>query len=252
MANNTISTDTYTTGAVAARTTLLPYPRLFFNKVGKLPSEEEAKLLWNFRKNRPSTNAVETAVPDGEAMQIEMKAMRDRLRKFIAEEVWLGMKEAAQSQKVVRPSDRGAIVLEKDLVQVLESLTDPEENKNDHVVFMICHEFHRSRSWLANKVDKWLLQEGMVLLDDSNRTGTTKKASTTCRGGFGAIARDAKSQAVAKKMTTLAKQCSWHLATTDKSSSAKMDKCLSYVKKFPCRVRFLRAHLAILFAEQCH
>jgi hypothetical protein len=72
----------------------------------------------------------------------------------------------------------------------------------------------------------------MVLLDDSNRTGKTKKASTTCRGGFGAIARDAKSQAIAKKMTTLAKKCSWYLATTDKSSSAKMDKCLSYVKKF--------------------
>jgi hypothetical protein len=227
MANNT-STETSSTGTSAERPRLLPYPRFFFVKEGTLPDEEQAKLLWNFRKNRPSANVID-APQDGKAMLKEMTEMRVRLRKYIAEEVWLGMKEAARSLEVVRPTDRSQVVTEKDLVKVLQSLTDPEENNNERTVFMICHEFHHSRLWLASKVDEWLLQEGMLLLEDTIVTDKTTRASTVCRGGFGAIARNAKSQAVAKRMSTLSKSCGWYLATTDKSKCQK--KGLSYVRK---------------------
>jgi hypothetical protein len=79
--------------------TLLPYPKGFFNKNGSLPDKAGAVLLWSFRKNRPSKNAIETERPDGPEMLAEMKNMKMSLHNFILEEVRLGMKSSSPESR---------------------------------------------------------------------------------------------------------------------------------------------------------
>jgi hypothetical protein len=111
------------------------------------------------------------------------------------------------------------------LKKALGALTLPV-SENERIVFMVCHEFHRKREWLASKVDEWLCREGMMLLPDSDPP-TNSKVTRSCitdRGGFGTIARIGKAQAVSTMMRSMQLTNHWSLSTiltTNKTQTSK-------------------------------
>jgi hypothetical protein len=83
----------------------------------------------------------------------------------------------------------------------------------EQIVYMLCHEFHRDREWLAQTIDSWCIENKMIILGSS---GKTKHKSD--RGGFGAVARQAKTQATQNLMRKLINKQGWSLAVTKHNS----------------------------------
>lgn len=203
----------------------LSYPRDFFrNDTHNNPTDEltAAALLWQYRRDRPPWGTVDTQPADGAAMLREIGAMRERFRKSVLRQF---MDDARQ---VAREVDLRMIcgnrpVTPKDLKSALSAL---ENNPINHqLAYRVCHEFHRQRTWLANAIDNWFLQENMVLLPDANPARIRHYESS--RGSFGDVARQAKAQALAKLMQPIFQKQGWYIATTNNSRTS--DK-LKYVE----------------------
>jgi hypothetical protein len=195
----------------------LPYPRDFFGiDTGNSPPDETAAaLLWRWRRDRPPWNAVDTQPADGAAMLREISAMRERLRKSVLRQFM------DNARRVARELDLTMIcgnrpVTPKDLKSALSALENSP--MNHQLAYQICHEFHRKRTWLANAIDNWFLEENMSLLPDANPANQRHYESS--RGGFGHVARQAKAQALAKLMQPMFQKMGWYIATTNNSRTS--------------------------------
>lgn len=194
----------------------LEYPRDFFAPIsGKNPADyEKAALLWPFRKDRPRRGCVELFAPDGVIMMAEIKAMRDRLRIYIQRKYMDDARQVARDLGLVMLCGNPPVT-PKDLKIALCLLENNSENHG--LVYKICHEFHKDRSWMSNAVDNWFLEENMVLLADTNENS---RSYACCRGGFGNVARQAKAQSVQTLMLSMRAQAKWCIATTNNIRSS--------------------------------
>lgn len=200
----------------------LEYPRDFFNLVtGSSPQNEEAAaLLWSYRKARPNKNNIEMEPPDGFAMMNEIENIRSSLRLSIIKQYNEEARKNAKELNLYFEQIGSVPITPKDLKKVLSNLINTEENQK--IVYQVCYEFHKERYWLANAVDKWFVENNMVLLPG---TGNGKNYASQ-RGGFGAVARIAKSQATAQLMKPMLNKAGWCIGTTNN----KRNSSLKYTK----------------------
>ena len=195
----------------------LEYPRDFFNhKTGAGPANaEEAKRLWMYRKGRRQDGLADTEEPDGEAMLIEIKEIRDSLRSFITARFWEDIRIKAKDMDLRIRGKASNLVTNADFKHHLITLENTEANQK--MVFELVHLFHKDRSWLSNAIDKWLDREGMYLSEVQKPLIVDGKRTRKCandRGGFSSVARSAKSQVVSGLMVPMLKNAGWMISLT--------------------------------------
>ena len=200
----------------------LEYPRDFFHPVsGASPKDEAAAaLLWPYQKERPAKGVAETETADGAHMMEEIEEIRSSLRNYIMEAYMEGVREAAKKNKLTTPETNVTPVTPKDMNKILNSL--PCTPENGKLVYLVFHEFHRDRNWLSHAVDLWFIDQKMKLLPAVVHHEEGKKptkAYRSDRGGFGVVARQAKSQALGRMMQPMLKKAGWCIATTKHTST---------------------------------
>jgi hypothetical protein len=195
----------------------LEYPRNFFHPIsGKSPSSAmEASLLWSFRKNRPKKGCIEKELPNGELMLYEVQEIRKSLREYVQDAYLQEVRQKAKDEGLLINSLNIAPVIERDIKNAVSMLENTEENQ--HRIYKIFHQFHRTRTWQSNVVDLWMDRENMCLLDESSDSEDSpkKKKYHEERGGFGIVARQAKGQAVKRFMQPMLRNAGWCIATTN-------------------------------------
>lgn len=197
----------------------LEYPRDFFDlkKGGNPPNLEAAALLWPYRKDRPRRGAVEMVAPNGAVMMAECDAMRQSVRNYIQKKFMDDARRVAKELNFTMVCGTVPIT-PKDLKNALQALDNTVENRV--FVYRICHEFHRDRSWMADAIDEWFIQENMVLLPSSDKS--RRKKYTSDRGGFSVIARNAKAQALGGLMNPMLAKVGWCIARTNNQRNSKL------------------------------
>jgi hypothetical protein len=211
-------TDTITTEDQAALPEPLDYPRDFFEPIGAefLSEEAAAACLWSYRKDRPRRGTVDVIPADGAIMLKEIQAMRDRLRKYIRTHFMDKARQVARDVGLLMACGNRPV----SPLDFKNALCALENNDENHLlVYQCCHEFHKSRTWLASTQDNWFAEENMVLLDAS--IDPNKRNYICSRGGFGNVARQAKSQAVQSLMQPMLQHAKWYIATTNNLRKSK-------------------------------
>jgi hypothetical protein len=211
-------TDSITnTADQAALPEPLEYPRGFLEPIGEndLSDEAAAACLWQYRRDRPRRGDVDVPA-DGAIMLKEIKAMRDRLRKYIRTHFIDKARQVARDVGLLMACGN-RIVSPLDFKNALCSLESTSENHL--LVFKCCHAFDKPRTWLASTLDNWFTEENMVLLDASN--DRSRRNYICSRGGFGNVARQAKAQAVQSLMQPMLQTANWYIATTNNLRASK-------------------------------
>ena len=191
----------------------LVYPRNFFRETtGASPSnEEEAALLWNYRKSRPAKGTSETEVPNGAEMMKEVAEIRHSLRQHIQQAFLEEVRALAQVNGMKTPTTNDDPVLEHDFKSILAGMENITDNHNR--VFNVFHEFHRDRMWMAIAIDNWLRDNQMKLAPPHE---ITKRIHSSDRGGFGVVARQAKASSVKSFMRYMLSKAGWNIVTSKK------------------------------------
>jgi hypothetical protein len=221
------STDTDTSRSLSGAVPL-DYPKDFFNPVtGSSPTNEaEAIKLWPYRKSRPQAGLVDVCPPDGGLKMLqECAAIRASLHTFVIGAFLRCAREEAEKWKVGLPSTNGKAVTERDLVIALGSLRLVEGLRNSEFkAYMIGHHFHRSRGWLAHVVDDWCLQSNIRIVLPAKDPSVSlwerkKRQHQTDRGGFGVVARIAKSQIQKRLMRGMLRLARWCISVQTRPST---------------------------------
>lgn len=208
----------------------LDYPRDFFHrKSGTGPkTDTEALRWWPYRRDRPRRGTIDHAVPNGHTIRTEVEDIRRSLRNFISEEYINEVRQRARDNNLVLRATNDAPLTPNDIKRSIVHLENNVDNQL--LIYRVFHEFHKSRSWLSSSIDKWLAKNKMRLLPDLEESVVevdgdaegedevvspkTKKKYSDDRGGFGAVGRIAKSQAVQRFMTPLFTKMNWCIALT--------------------------------------
>jgi len=196
----------------------LPYPHNFFDlKLGQGPKNaDDAAKFWQYRKHRPASGTVDTELPDGEAMMVEINGMRSRLKTHIENAFMKDARLMADSWKLKVPMTNQTPVTTKDLVAALCALERVEGSvENERIVYMVCHHFHHQRSWVSTAVDAWCHEEKIRI--EFPPHPDHKRANLSNRGGFGVYARSVKSEIVKLLMRNMLSKTGWCIATKDNS-----------------------------------
>ena len=207
----------------------LDYPRDFFDPItGKSP--EDPTLLWQYRKERPKRGVSETVPPDREAMKQEVEEIRTSLRRFIMNSYVESVRVEAKEHGVAITSTNAVPVTERDIIKIINCYENNEANQRK--VFAVFHIFHRDRGWLSSRVDEWFKKNNSVLIAPPITEGqkATSRHYKTDRGGFGVVARQAKSQAIGKFMNPMLQKAGWCVATTKKRTTSSKQKQKIYKK----------------------
>ena len=196
----------------------LEYPRNFFHcKIGVGPkTAEQAARLWMYRKNRPRDGLADTeSEPDGEAMLLEIKEIRDSLRMFICSTYMDGIRSRAKDLNLMIPGQSSFPTSLLDFRTILNKLESTMESQI--LAFELVRLFHKDRHWLSTAIDKWMLREKMFLTPIQKPKYVNGKRTRSCptdRGGFSAVGRSAKSQIVASLMVPMLRNAGWSVALT--------------------------------------
>jgi hypothetical protein len=200
----------------------LDYPRDFFDlKEGANPtSQEAAALLWQYRKGRPPAGVADRQHPNGAAMLKEIQEIRKSLRVYVANEYKNGAIAAAKEYSLLLPNTNSAPIDAGDLRTAIQNLSP--SNENYEKAFRVFHLFCRTRVWLANVIDGWMLENNMRLMpppdvDDADKARSYEHE----RGGFSRVASQAKAQEVKKYMAALFSKQKWCVATMWKKGKGK-------------------------------
>ena len=203
----------------AERSEFLCYPRNFFDRItGGLPKDEEAaSCLWGYRKGRPNNGSgnADLVSADGGAMLIEMKEIRESLRRFVMDEFLADMRIMASRSGMQIHSNAEVPVTPSDFKKILRWLSNNPNNQK--MVYDVIHKFRRDRFWIANAVDKWFEREKMMLEGEvwiQKENGKCSKFFATDRGGFTAVARTVKGQLVKSYMLHMLRNAGWCIVTT--------------------------------------
>lgn len=188
---------------------LLAYPYNFFHEVtGFGPkTEQEAECYWQFRKSRPrDAMAIDTVPPNGALMLKEIQSIRTSLRKHIEYMFMEEVRQKAREAELQTPLSNDPIVSKKDIINFLKSLKESSQ-ENQQMVYTLVHEFHKTRQWQADAIDKWFAKNNMKLIPAPDEKKQRKHG--TDRGGFSVVAREAKSQAVQSLMQPMLSKVGW-------------------------------------------
>ena len=216
--SGTIITNQTSTTATNQERRLLEYPRNFFDRQsGAGPAnEEQAKRFWMYRKARRMDGLADTEEePDGKAMMLEIKQIRDSLREFVFNSYMDGLQIQAKKMNLLIKGQSSHPVTLLDFRTLLNELESTAENQR--LVFELIHLFSKDRHWLAAVIDKWMLQEGMCLAPLQKAKFINGKRTRSCptdRGGFSAVARSAKSQIVGGLMSSMMRNAGWSVSLT--------------------------------------
>ena len=185
----------------------LEYPRDFFNQT-------------TYRKGRPAKGVVETEPPDGNKMLQEVESIRASLRSWIMEAYLESVRREAKARDMKMASTNAFPVTGRDIRAIISSLENNETNQKK--IYAIFHQFHRDRHWLSDAVDNWFRNNNMTLLPPVRANPTAGQRQSrqyqSDRGGFGVVARQAKSQAISKFMSHMQRKAGWSIATTKKTN----------------------------------
>ena len=205
----------------------LPYPKDFFNPLnGSGPkNEEEARTLWQYRKARPSGGLVDVCpVGGGFEMLAEVAALRRSLHTFVLTKFVACARTEAEQWGVTLPTTNAQVVTEKDLVVALGALQQTEGSRDaEQKAYMVAFHFHRERTWLAQVVDDWCKEKNVTIVFPDKRGGESEKLTRqhqSDRGGFGVVARHAKSQMVKRLMRGMLSRAHWCIARQQKPAHA--------------------------------
>jgi len=186
---------------------------------GQVPAtEEKAKRLWPWRKNRPALHSVNSEDADGKKMLKEAKAIREDLKQHVIRRFCKEAREMAKIWGLRVPSTQDCPKTREDFGDALASLEWSEENEK--IVHFVMHNFHHHKSWLADVVDEWCkLRNCRILLKkdkapDKVVEGRAVKARKVpfTRGGFGAAARAIENEIVRTRMNNMIKSAGWCVA----------------------------------------
>ena len=223
-----VSSANSTTGSVHPPSTsaTLTYPHDFLDlRTGQGPKDhDEAAKLWQYRKARPASGTVDMDQPDGALMMREVKAMRERLKNHIETAFFDGARGMAVNWNLKMPGMNRFPVTKKDFNNAIGALQRVKgSQENERIVYMVCHHFHRQRTWLTNAVDAWCRDENIKIEYPTLPKvvdGVRKRQSKGSRGGFAACARRAKTDVVKQLMRNMLNQAGWCIATKDNSEQA--------------------------------
>ena len=230
--NNRGTTDNDPAGRVYPPD-FLPYPKDYFHPLsGCIPnSTKDAERLWQYRKNRNTDGLSDR--PDGAKMLREIQQTRESLRKFVVDRYKDGIRDIARDKGLLMPGRTSHPVTLSDVRDILMTLECTKENMN--LVYELVYQFHRERSWLAKVIDAWLWENKMYMLKQTkpmyNKDNKRTRNSLTDRGGFSAVGRSAKSQAVGGLMAPMLRKAEWSLSLTEGQSSDNMYKKFWYKPK---------------------
>ena len=197
----------------------LEYPLLFFDRLtGAGPrTTAAAALYWPLRKFRPRNGEMETQEPCGNYMLNEIAGIRKSLRLYIGMEYFQFARDRARDYGLLNPNTNSHVILTSDLKSAISSLASTPVNWR--LVYDIFYEFHHKRDWVSATIDKWLFENKMRLAPATRTVGNKLYEDT--RGGFTAIARFAKCQAIAVYKNALYNTQQWNIALSEPSTPAK-------------------------------
>lgn len=197
----------------------LEYPLLFFDRLtGAGPrTAAAAALYWPLRKLRPRNGEMETQDPCGNTMLNEIAGIRKSLRLFIGVEYFQFARDRAKDYGLLNPDTNNNVILTSDLKSAISSLANTPVNWR--LVYDIFYEFHHNRDWVSATIDKWLFENKMRLTPATRIAGNKLYEDT--RGGFTAIARFAKCQAIAVFKNALYNTQQWNIALSEPSTPAR-------------------------------
>jgi hypothetical protein len=199
----------------------LEYPRDFFECTsGASPkTAADAEWLWPFRQDRKKKGEIETEKANGTLMLKEVATLRESLRNYVLQSHLACTRALATAHKLVIPGTTIHPVTEVEIQRALCELKRTAGSlEAEQIVYMVCHEFHRDREWLALTVDKWCIANKIKILPSVNDPSSGKIKHKSDRGGFGAVARQAKAQATQNLMRKLINKQGWSLAVTKHNS----------------------------------
>ena len=157
-------------------TVLKGYPKNFFNiNTGKGPKDEfEAAKFWQYRKARPASNYdMYNIPPSGMEMLLEMNSIRTDLRAFVSTELLYGIITCCKILNITMPSNNQSPLLHKDMMEII-SVWSPNTTMYQRLIYMIFHQFHKSRKWLSTVVDKFLHENNMYIIEPTTAVAVKK------------------------------------------------------------------------------
>lgn len=203
----------------------LEYPRDFFQlKSGANPANcDEAAKLWQFRKNRPPKGATDPELPNGEIMMKEVMSIRRNLRAHITEAYFQEIRESAKKYNMMVNTTNTYPVIKKDFNYILCNL--PNTKESSRMVWDVFHKPIRHRLWLSTKLDEWFVKNKMFLMiapilttiNEDDQEKLVRHCATE-RGGFSAVARQAKAEVVRGFMSKMYNKVGWCVASVEKKT----------------------------------
>ena len=173
---------------------------------------------------------------DTDSMLREMHNIKGSLRVYIMKSYLNSVRNELSSyngkpgyESLLLPSTSLPPVTEQDFKTLLGKLENNEVNQR--VVHHIFFQFHKDRMWLAERIDEWFKANNMKLLEasDAVASNNAKKTYQADRGGFTAVARFGKNQAIGNLMDPMLKKAGWCIAT--KKNQGKKT-CKTYTEVF--------------------
>ena len=217
-----------------ANATLLSFPKSHFNEKTGMPpkNEEDARRLWQWRKNRPPPGTDTGPIPEnaGKTMLKEAKELHKSLRDFTIKAFMEDARKMADKWNLRIPGTNECPVLLKDFLKA-HGAAMKRNDDNERKVHMTCHHFHRHRNWLADVVDRWCATEAKIHIVGFGKVpGKEHREHPTDRGGFTVVAREAKAQAVKSLMRPMLKNAGWNIATTNGQGRGAAKQTKKYEK----------------------
>lgn len=195
---------------------LISYPREFLPKGGRVTTDEEARSLWQWRKNRPLEGHLDTEPFDKYKILQEVEEMRTDLSTYVTKahvEVCLAAAEThgLSMDGTSNQHPKNA----KDLYKAIEALQ--ASDTNEHLVYNVCFAPFSSRQWCFDVVDEWLDARNMTLQEQVagqiNSNGKKRKFFHGEKGGFSTTATQAKSNATKAIMRRLYSRNGWKISS---------------------------------------
>lgn len=201
----------------------LEYPRDFFDeKSGANPATiDDAAKLWAFRMKRPPKGAIDHELPNGQEMMKEVRLMRHSLRGYICNAYLNDIRISAKQNMMMLPTTNTYPITGVDFKTIIHQL--PNTSENNKMVWGVFHKPFRDRQWLANHVDQWFFKNGMKLMNPPAREykedgEKTNKFYVSDRGGFGAVARQAKAEVIKGYMGPMLNKAKWSVASSNRAA----------------------------------
>ena len=152
----------------------------------------------------------------------EATGMCKRLKAHIENAFWKDARQMAKVWNLRDPRTNQPPHTSRDFINALVALERVEgSTQSEKIVHMVCHHFHHQRDWLSKAVDAWFHEEGIALVNPPS----LKRENKHCRGGFGACAREVKSEIVKTLMRNMLSRAGWAMAKKDNSKQGKGKRC---------------------------